>query len=352
MPNNEPDNVQGESEPSTQENIITAKHQTDGMSHFRRSISEFELSEDAESIVLSSWRQGTIQQYEVYTTKWIQYSSARNIDPYSPTVGNVINFLTALFNEGLGYSAINTARSALSAFIQVDGQSIGHHPLVKRFVKGVFQRRPALPRNTVIWDPKDVLDYLEHLDDSSLKQLTFKTVCLLALLTGQRAQSLHLLDINNMSVTDHYVKLRFGDVLKQTRPGYHQSEITLEKFPSNIKLCVVTTVKKYLQKTASVRKNKTCLLLSYQRPFKGVSKATISRWIKVTLQAAGVNMSIFTPHSTRAASTSAALRAHVPLNTILKTAGWNNSCTFAKFYSKPLQTENGICNIKTGTNLL
>ena len=69
-----------------------------------------------------------------------------------------------------------------------------------------------------------------------------------------------------------------------------------------------------------------------------MSKDTLSRWIKTLLVKAGVDMSIFTPHSTRAASATAALRNLVPLKTILKTAGWSNSCTFAKFYNKPVHT--------------
>ena len=47
-------------------------------------------------------------------------------------------------------------------------------------------------------------------------------------------------------------------------------------------------------------------------------------------------MSIFTPHSTRSTSTSAALRAKVLLQTILNTAGWNQEDTFGQFYNKPI----------------
>ena len=47
-------------------------------------------------------------------------------------------------------------------------------------------------------------------------------------------------------------------------------------------------------------------------------------------------MSVFTPYSTRAAATSTAARASVPIQTILKTAGWSRESTFAKYYKKPL----------------
>ncbi|KAK3727522.1 hypothetical protein QZH41_009982 [Actinostola sp. cb2023] len=59
----------------------------------------------------------------------------------------VLDFLQGLYDSGLGYSCINTARSALSTLIVLDNNvTIGTHPLVQRFVRGVFQARPALPK--------------------------------------------------------------------------------------------------------------------------------------------------------------------------------------------------------------
>ena len=45
---------------------------------------------------------------------------------------------------------------------------------------------------------------------------------------------------------------------------------------------------------------------------------TLVRWIKTTFQLAGTNMSTFTPHSTRSASTSRAA-TRIPIDTVLKT---------------------------------
>ena len=48
-------------------------------------------------------------------------------------------------------------------------------------------------------------------------------------------------------------------------------------------------------------------------------------------------MNMFSPHSTRSASTSAAHCSNVPLKTILSTAGWSNAKTFATYYNKPIK---------------
>ena len=71
-------------------------------------------------------------------------------------------------------------------------------------------------------------------------------------------------------------------------------------------------------------------------PHKPVTRDTIRRWTKMGLVKAGVDMSIFTPHSTRAASASKAV-AKVPLKTVLRTVGWRRSSTFATYYHKPVQ---------------
>ena len=55
---------------------------------------------------------------------------------------------------------------------------------------------------------------------------------------------------------------------------------------------------------------------------------------------AGLDLAIFTQHSSRAASTSAAVRAKIRLHSILETAGWANSSTFRKYYEKSVDTNN------------
>ncbi|ESP01853.1 hypothetical protein LOTGIDRAFT_99731, partial [Lottia gigantea] len=40
---------------------------------------------------------------------------------------------------------------------------LGKHPLICRFLKGVFELRPSLPRYTHTWDVDIVLRYLSSL---------------------------------------------------------------------------------------------------------------------------------------------------------------------------------------------
>lgn len=247
-----------------------------------------------------------------------------------------------LFQQGLGYSALNSARSTLSTFLTKDGTPVGSHPHVVRFMKGVFNVRPALPRNKVVWDSNLVLAYLRTiwpLQQVSLKDLTFKTIMLLLLLSSQRGQTIHLFQLNNMSVTQEGVSVRIGDLLRHTKPGRHLDELFYPAYEPDDKLCVVQTLQEYIRRTTPLRQTPK-LLISYIRPYGAVSRATITRWAKTILVLiiirSGVDMTIFTPHSCRLAASSAALLCRVPLATLLSTAGWSNARTFGSFYNKPV----------------
>ena len=101
----------------------------------------------------------------------------------------------------------------------------------------------------------------------------------------------------------------------------------------------------YLQYTESIRTS-TQLFVALNRPHKPVTKSTIARWIKTVLKYAGINMDIFKPHSVRSAACSA-VKGHVPIDTILQTAGWTRENTFRKFYDRPVK-----CNDDFGEALL
>ena len=55
------------------------------------------------------------------------------------------------------------------------------------------------------------------------------------------------------------------------------------------------------------------------------------------MEAAVIDTRAFKPHSTRAAATSKAKAACVPIHDMLRNAGWSSSRCFDPFYNKPLE---------------
>ena len=95
------------------------------------------FSTTATEILESAWTAGTRKQCEGYLGRWRQYCGQQNINPFSPTVEEGINFLAELFEKGLGYS---------------EEYFVVYNRLVCRLLKGVFETCPSLPRHNIIWE--------------------------------------------------------------------------------------------------------------------------------------------------------------------------------------------------------
>ena len=312
----------------------------------RRPLQHKGLSDRTVQIIAASWRASTKNQYYVFIRKWKRFCAKKSENYMQATPERVLEFLTELyFVHGASYSSLNTARSALAAFLILDGPySVGSHPLISRFLKGVFQLRPPKPRYSQIWDVKIVLNFLRKWSPANclnFKQLTLKLVMLMALISAQRAQALHNLNLERMKLKEGSVVFAYDVLLKQHRPGNASSELKFKAYPVDRRLCVIRYLKQYICRTKHVRGEAKQLFISFQKPHNPVSKQTISRWIKSVMSLAGIDTGTYKPHSTRAAATSAANRSDVPVEEILSKAGWSNEKTFRKFYQKPLNGDGG-----------
>ena len=305
----------------------------------REQLHKLGLAPDTIDILMASWRKSTGKQYTSYLSRWVTYCKNKQLDVTHASINDGLDFLTLLYKQGVGYSAINTARSALSSVITpADKTTFGEHPLVSRFLKGTFELRPSLPRYSTIWDVGIVLKHLQSypaLKDLTLKQLTMNLTMLLALVTAQRTQTLSKLDTSCMQETTTGIIFTIRDTLKTTRPGKHLAPIEIRSFAPDSRLCPVTYIKHYITITHS-RRSDSRLLISYTKPHKSVTNSTVARWIRSTLQDAGIDVSVFSAHSSRTASSSYSATAQLPLADILKAGGWSNARTFAEHYNKPI----------------
>ena len=305
------------------------------MSLVRKTFRKQGLSRDVIKIMLKGWRKGTRQQYTIYLNRWIKFCHAKGLNPTDYDISHCLEFLLSLFKKGYSYSALNAARSALSCLFT--NPPIGNHPSVVRFLRGVFNSRPCVPRYCAIWDVSIVLRYLASCSpsrDLNLQMLTLKLVTLCALVTGHRSQTIHAFDLDSCEIKSTCAKFRVNSLLKHTTPSRGDNVITLPAFGEDKRLCVVTYLREYIKRSRPFRSSSQ-LFMSFISPHGPVSKDTISRWIKLTLKKAGIDTKIFKAHSTRAASTSAVQR-DVDISVIMKSAGWTRKSTFARFYKKTI----------------
>ena len=315
------------------------------MDYLRQRFRTQNLSAGTSRLLLSSWRKKTAKSYESLFNKWVRWCNERNSDP---VLGEVINFLAALYDEGYQYRSLNAYRSAISSVHEkIDGYDVGQHPMVTRLIKGAFQGRPPQPRHTETWNVATVTTYLESLGDNekmSLNDLSYKTVMLMALTRPSRSADIANLSLGHRKYSPEGVSFQPTQLAKQSRPSKAITEFFFPSFSGNPLLCPVTTLRAYEDRTKERRgdDNRFNLFIALIRPYRPVSSSTIARWIKSTLTKSRINTDIFKAHSVRSAAVSSAANAGVTISEIISAADWSNETVFQKFYYKLINRKQKI----------
>lgn len=252
------------------------------MEDYRKHLERSGVTTSSANIICASWSKGTNRQYQAacIRTLWSHFCNSRqngHIDQFNANIGDFLNFLTEHFDLGKSYSILNSYRSAISTVHSaVDGFKIGQHPIVVRFLKGLINLRPVQSRYNYVWDVDVVLKFLKTFSPlRKLKMLTMKLVGLIALVTAQRAQTMKSFYISTMFKSKNGLTFLVDSKLKTSKPGFIY-EFFLQHFTADKDLCVVTALEFYLQKTKTLR-NHNQLFISYVKPHKPVTSASLAR---------------------------------------------------------------------------
>ena len=237
---------------------------------------------------------------------------------------------------------MGTARSAISSVvILADGSTVGKNRFVSQFMKGVSVMKPVQPRYLETWDPNVLLNMFQSDEwnpsvDLELMSLTVKLAVLILLATYNRGQLILALKISRMSrVSDDEVRFKIlpSELKQGNRKNYKPEPVIFKRLADSPKICILSLLDIYLSRTCEVR-NCDQLFLTTKKPHRAVSRDSVSHWVKSAMRHAGVNVDVFAPGSIRGASSTNAYLAGVPLDQILKKAGWSNETTFVKWYKR------------------
>lgn len=189
-----------------------------------------------------------------------------------------------------------------------------------------------------------MLDHLTNLHPASsltLRQLTLKTLALIALTSCDRGQTIHLMNVENTTITNNGISFIIFDSLKHTRRVSRPKII--ECISTNIPaLNVCDYVTSYMNRTFSMRashvskgkEKPTQLFLSWATK-NPVTRQTLARWLKITLKESGIDTAQFTGHSYRGAGLSKAYNHGASLHQIVAAGCWTNVETFKRYYFAP-----------------
>ena len=151
--------------------------------------------------------------------KWHIYCQENNINPVTPNITNVLDFLINSYNQGPSYSA-------LSHIILIRPYTkLSDHPLItvmSQYGKGVFNLRPPRPKRQFVWDVKIVSSYLEEKGLNNIlpdKILSQKLLILLFLFCWQRMDAVFNFGVDNMFINTECEIFSLNKILKYSKPG-------------------------------------------------------------------------------------------------------------------------------------
>ena len=214
-------------------------------------------------------------------------------------------------------------------------------------MKGVFESRRHKLKYDKIWDVSVVLKHLSSLypnEKLSLKDLMHKVLMLILLVSSQRGQSIHYLDLQHLTMEEDNYFFDVAEHIKTSTPRSPYTRIDIAAYEPDSTICPLSCLKANINKTKDLRNNETKLFISYVRPHKPVSRNSNSRWTKKTLRLCGIDTKVFTAHSTRSLSVSKANEKDVPVHEIMAKAGWKSAETFRKYYNKPVLQGNRLAS--------
>ena len=302
------------------------------------------LSEQATKIMEEARRQGTRKAYRHPWEEWVGWCEFRQEDPVQAPVELVANFLTQKFHTGLAYRTMNVYRSAISAkHSLVQGLLVGQNMLIVKLLKGMFNEKPPQPKYMETWDAATVLERMKTQPEDeflSLRDLSLKVCMLMALTSASRASELHKLKISMMLDKGDEMEFHIGELTKGRKVGDGPLVIRFVQYEAEPKLNVVHCLRTYLDTTEELRAAGTAgeqLLISFKQPHGALAKSSVARWLKIAMQEAGIDTSVFQAHSTRAAATSRAENLGLSVQQIMERANWKRAMTFKRYYHKEVK---------------
>ena len=255
-------------------------------------------------------------------------------------------------------------RSVLHSVLRHTSIDIRNSQDISEVIKSFVLERPPNKRKTVSWNVDVVLKYLcserfEPLEQVPLKELTKKTVFLVALALAKRVSELQAL-------SKEVGFCKEGALVSLLSLFRAKNDNKVKGLPRNFivkdlahlvgpeeerKLCPVRALKAYLARTKDLRNEQVeNLFVAPKDPTRAASKNAIAYFLKSTIREAYLSVSEetmklykVTPHEVRAVATSLAFEHNLAIETVLEAAQWRSNTVFTGHYLKDVAIQYQNC---------
>ena len=129
-------------------------------------------------------------------------------------------------------------------------------------------------------------------------------------------QTVSLIDIRNVEKREESLEIKIPDRIKTSGINKKQPFLILPFYKGDQSICAASALECYLERTKKIRGAENSLFIGHRKPHKAVTAQTLCLRVKNMLDKSGLDIKMFMAHSTRHASTSAARRKGVNINSI------------------------------------
>ena len=140
---------------------------------------------------------------------------------------------------------------------QQQNVSFGNTPIVKRYMKRIFENNPALPKFQFTWNVSLLFNSFHNTKEIQAldtQKLTWKLVMLMTLISGgQRAHNIHNIRVSDIQILHNKVVIPILFLIKQTKPIKHIPPLYFQTYNKERKFFVVSHLTEYLKRTKSKR---------------------------------------------------------------------------------------------------
>ena len=292
-----------------------------------------------------------------YQARWSIYRQWCHSHGHSvsrPTLPKIADFLFWLRkSKKLSVSAVHGYRSMLSAVFRTVLPEISTSSVLQDILRSFKVEAPCRAIRPPEWDLLNVLDYLrssvfEPLTNASLRDLTRKTLFLVALATAKRVGELQafslFISFSSSAAGLSYVPEFLAKTETAVRPLPRSFDIqSLGDFaaglPEDLLLCPVRSLHAYVSRTAQFVNRPRRLFISPRCPLRAMSKNAISYFLREVIVHSGASSeSVAAPraHSIRGIATSSAFFKNWSLASVLDAASWRSNTVFTSFHFKDM----------------
>lgn len=289
---------------------------------------------------------------QVYDSKWrlfAQFCSDRDLDPFSAQPSTVANFLVHVAqNRSSAPSTLATYRSAISrVLLLTTGIDLSSDPILHQLGKSFKRTQPIQSARVPVWDISLVLSVLNSTDSTSLsiKQLTCKTVFLIALASGDRRSAIAALSRPSLRRKDRGVAVDYNKdfvpksyFLRKNLVRIRSLDLPFIYNAQYNKCCPAATLVHYVYRTDRFRSDsQSSLFIShFEDRTTNIAPQSISYYIKECIlwcyEQAGVDCPAVRAHDVRKVAASLRALSATSLEDVLEAGDWSAPSTFLKHY--------------------